>query len=290
MMKIMKKTIEIQDNKIQKKIVKNLLTLLIIFFLIGSINAEIFVNTSFDKKTISNNEVAFLTINLYNDSNDITNYPIRIETSENLVIIENEKQIYFETIDKLKEGIIKEIKVKVKAINTEETIGKAFVYYGDNLQFVSGTFVEIKEIPIIVKTNITKKNANEGEKIIIEFEIQNNYEEPIYNIGVETIPPNGFIVRTEPLFIPILQDGNKIKQEFELLTPLEVSGEHKFILSYGFFEKENIHYFEESFELSFEKRNNLLLIAIGVIILVIATFFYINKDKKDNEIKGTGEK
>ncbi|MDD4251388.1 MAG: hypothetical protein PHX27_04320 [Candidatus ainarchaeum sp.] len=273
-----------------KTIIKKISILFLILFFIGNSSAEVLVNTNISKNSIGLNEIAFFTINFFNDGNELNGYPIRIETSENLLILENDQQIFFENIDSLKQGILKEVKIKFKAINTKKDIGKIFVYYGDNLQFVSGTFIKINDLPIIIKTSAQKNSTTEGEKIILNFELKNISNEIIYNIGAQAIAPNEFLIKTEPLFKQTIKDGEIIKQEFEILAPLEALGETKFTLAYGFFDSNEPHYFEENFLISFEKNNNTMLAVIGIIILVIAVAMYFQSGKKDPNIKGTGEK
>ncbi len=268
---------------------KKIILFLVLLLTINFVNAEILVHTNIDKNTLSTNEVAFFNVNLYNNDAELLNYPIKIETSDNLILLENENKIFMEIIDSIKEDRTKELKFRFKAINSKEEIGKIFVYYGNNLQFVSGTFVEVKELPMEIKTSAEKKSTPEGDKIFIKIEIQNKTGKEIYNVGAEVFSPNGFIVRTEPFFTPFLADQNKINYEFEILAPLEANGEQKFILAYGFFEENKPHYFEESFNISFEKRNNLWLAGIGLVILVIAIIFYVNKGSKKPDVKGTQE-
>jgi hypothetical protein len=269
--------------------IRVMMTTIMLFLLIGIVSAEVLVNTTLDKDSISTNELARTTITFYNNGLDIEKYPIKIETSENLVIIENEQNVLFDVIDEIKENRIKELNILFKATNTKEDIGKIFVYHGNNLQFVAGTFIGTEELPVKINSSFKKSSASEGEKIIFKIEMKNNGE-PINNVGIELIAPNGFIIKTTSFFKERLNTNEKIEQEFEVIAPLEARDEHKFKLAYGFFSEKGAHYFEESFTIEFEKNNNLLLAVIGIIVLIIAVFFYIKKSEtKQTDVKGTGE-
>jgi len=260
-------------------------------FLVGTVNAQVLVNTQVDKNELSTNEVAFLTVNIYNDTGiDIENFVFRAEVSDNLTILENDSQILLKEIGLIKQGMGKETKIKVKANSTKKEIGEMFAYYGNNMEFVSGTFVTTKESPVVIKTSISKKLFDEGEKIIVDFEIHNYSKEPLYNVAIEVSAPQGFIVETAPVIIPILEDNNSLKNQFEILVPLNASGEQTILLNYGFFDNTGVHFFEETFIENFEKGNNTLLAAIGIIVLIIAVIVYMSTAKKETKIKGTKEK
>jgi hypothetical protein len=277
--------------KITSKLQKTILTLFVLIALISFVNATVLVNTSVDKSELSTNEIGLLTINLYNSDSDIENYPIRVETTDNLVITTNEQQTYFEYVDLLKTGIGKEIKIKFKALNTTSETGEIFVYYGDELKFVAGTYVFTKELPILVKTVAEKRLVDGEDKIIIDFEIHNYSKAPIYNIAIQAAAPEHFSVANIEEIIPIIPDGNKISKQIEITPPLRVNGEQRVVLSYGYFDENNAHYFEESFNFEFTQGNNSLLLGIGIIVLVIAVLIYMSKGKgPKQDIKGTAEK
>lgn len=270
---------------------KKILFLFILLSIIGFVNSTILVNSVIDKETLSTNEVAHLKINLYNNGEETENYPIRIETTENLIILENEQKALLKNIENLKANMGKEITIKIKALNTKSDTGKIYVYYGNEMQFVSGTFVNTKEQPVIFKTNAEKKIIKGEEKIIINFEIHNYLGSPIYNVGVEAKAPESFIIENAIDVIPVIYDNNSFTKEIEILPPLGINGEQKIILAYGYFDENEAHYFEESFNIQFEKQNNFLLVGIGIIILVIAVFVYMSqKNKPAQDIKGTAEK
>jgi hypothetical protein len=133
---------------------KKIISILLILALISSfVNSEVLVTTIVDKNSISNNEVSLLTIKLVNNNNDITNYPIRIEVSDNLVILKNNQQKFVENIDELKTDLQKEVTIRIKAINTSKETGEIFVYYGSDFRYVSGTYINIKALPVLFKTS-----------------------------------------------------------------------------------------------------------------------------------------
>ncbi|MFA5763879.1 MAG: hypothetical protein WC915_03625 [archaeon] len=277
--------------KTTEKLIKITTILLILITLTSLVNATVLVNARVDKSQISTNEVNLLIVDLYNNGTDITNYPIRIETSSNLVLSENEQHTLLQYIDLLKEGVGKEVKIKFKAINTEKETGEIFVYYGDELKFVSGTYVSTKELPVMIKTTAEKRIEDDVEKIIIDFELYNYSKTPIYNIGLQAIAPENFEVNNPQEIIPIIYDNNKISQRIEILPPLGINGEQKVLLAYGYFDENTPHYFEETFTFEFTKSNNFILAGIGLIVLVIAVLIYMSKgNKPKQDIKGTAEK
>jgi hypothetical protein len=262
---------------------------IILIFLIGMVNATVLVNTEVNKESIGMNEVAIMKIKLLNNEMNIENYPIRIETGENLVLLENEQTIAVREVD-LEKDIEKVIEIRFKAINTDEETGKLFVYHGDKLQFVSGTYIETKPLPVIFNTSVEKRILEDGEKIFVHFEAHNYSQKPIYNLGIEIIVPENFISNKEQEIIPILMDNNSLEREFVISPPLEAEGDRKIIVAHGYFDDEGAHYFEESHVISFEKNNNLLLAGIGIIVLIIAVFIYMSKGQEKLEVKGTAEK
>lgn len=270
---------------------KLIIVLAILLFITTVSFAQVLVSTEIDKEEISLNEVARVTITLLNDSDKtITNYVIRTETSDNLVLLNNEQSIFAEVINELKPGILKEINYTFKSTNTNSDQGKIFVYYGEEGEFVTGTFINVKPSNVLFNTNAKKIVDDEGQKIIIDFEAQNYSSKMIYNVGAEVIAPDGFSTKTEPKFIPFLEDGNIYKTSFEILAPLGTVGEQKIIVAYGYFDENNPHYFEESHLVSFQDNNRFFLAGIGLIVLVIAALIYFNKTKTDQNIKGTKEK
>ncbi len=277
--------------KTTSKIINIITMCFVLITIISMVNATVLVNAHVDKSEISTNEVNLLIVDLYNNESEITNYPLRIETSSNLVLSENEQHTLLQYVDSLKEGIGKEVKIKFKAINTEKETGEIFVYYGDELKFVSGTYVSTKTSPIIVNTTAEKRIEDGVEKIVIDFELYNYSKKPIYNVALQAIAPENFIVNNPEEIIPIIYDNNKISQKLEILPPLGINGEQKVLLTYGYFDENTPHYFEETFTFQFTKSNNSLLAGIGLIVLIIAILLYMSKGNAPKQgIKGTAEK
>ncbi len=267
--------------------------LFLLLILVSFSYSQVLVNTSIDKENITKNEIARLNIKIFNDSQiSLKNYSIRIEVTDNLVLTKTNQRIYAEIIDEIKIGETKELTYFFKPISTTPNIGKVFVYYGENKEYVSGTFVNLINSPILFKTGARKIFDNSGEKIIIDFEVFNYSKERIFDLGGEVIAPNGFVVQTEGFMIPYLDDNNSLKKSFEILAPLGAVGEQEIILAYGYFDNNSPHYFEETHLVSFENNNRFFLAGVGIIVLIIAIFIYLSKTSKTpkDNIKGTSEK
>jgi hypothetical protein len=264
---------------------------LLFILLISFVSADVLVNTKIDKEEITNNEVALLTVKVVNDSTEnLENYVIRIETTDNLVLLKNEQSIYAEVIEEINAGEVLELKYPFKAVSTGSDQGRVFAYYGEEGEFAAGTFVNIKSTNILIKTNARKVVDEEGQKIIVDFEAQNYSNEPIFNLGAEVIAPEGFEILSQPIMIPVLEDANVYRTSFEILSPLRVVGDQRILVSYGYFDENIPHYFEESHIVSFEDSNRFLLAGIGFIVLVIAILIYMSKTNAPQDIKGTKEK
>lgn len=272
-----------------------LLTTLILGLVLPMANSNVLVSTTLDRENFYENEVGMLTIKLFNDSDkDIDNMIVRVEGSEGIVFVNNfdeEKLILKET------GIIrkqnsKELLVKMKVTSIQDPTPKIFVYYGgdENPKNAAVTFVNAKESKVIIKTSPRRINSNEGEKIIIDFSITNYSTNAIYDLGAEVITPENYIIKTPPLFQPILQDNNVEKVSFELLPPPEATGNQKIVLSYAYTDENGWHYFEENFTINIERVNHLILAVLGIGIIVVAGYLYVLRDKKsEKSVKGTEE-
>lgn len=254
--------------------------------------ASVLVSTTIDKQTLSQNEVALLSVKIFNNSiNEINDFPIRIELTKNLIFTYNDQRIIADVIENIPSGTVKEINFTFKAISTSENMGRLFVYYGENKEFVSGTFINIESSPILFRNNVRKIMDESGEKVIVDFEVFNYSKETIFDVGAEVIAPDTFIVQTQGFMIPYLEDNNSFKKSFQILAPLNAFGEYRFILSYGFFDNNTPRYFEESHYVSFEDNNRFFLAGIGLIVLVIAIFIYLSKSNNPKDgLKGTNEK
>ena len=285
------KLINIMVMNIMK--VKFFVFFLILIFLVQFSFATVLVSSTIDKASITKNEVAKLNVKIFNDSLEpLENYSVRIETSDNLVLTNNDQTIFAEIIEEIKAGAVKEITFNFKAVSTSEAIGKVFLYYGENKEFVSGTFVNIISSPILSKTNVQKVTDNSGEKIVVDFELYNYSKNRIFEVGAQVSAPQGFTVKTDGILIPYLDDNNSLKKNFEILAPIGAMGEQKVTLNYAYFDNNLPHYFEETYIVTFEDNNKFFLAGIGLIVLVIAVILYFSKSNNVQKegIKGTGSK
>ncbi len=283
------------QNKFLQYII--LTTLIIISLSITS--AEILVSSSIDKKFVYPDEIAFLTVKVYNDSNNLLpQVMLRIESAKNVSFIDTKEMPTFtKVIENIKPGQVSEVKVKFKVTKHDTSPTPIFVYYGEEtdsslkgLPFVSGTITQTKENNVIVTTKSEKQNSDEGEKVIITFDIKNESKEAIHAIAAEVIAPTNFIVQTDPTFLETLNDENSFSTKFEILAPIEAEGDQIITLGYGFFDSVGPHYFEKSFTQSYTKSNRTILAVIGLIVLAAAIIIYVNRTKKGNDIKGSGDK
>jgi hypothetical protein len=265
--------------------------LLILTFLGGFASAQVLVNTDSSKEELTKNEVAFLNMKLKNDTGeDIQNYVLRIEASDNIEFLESKTNIFVKNVELLERDLAKEIQIKFKAIDTSRETGELFVYYGDKGQYVSGTYVEIYKNPIIVTSNLDRKNTEQGEKIIVSLQIENYLDEPITNIAMEVLASEDFEILTEPQFKESLGTNETMKKEFELIPPLGLSGQEDIILSYGYFNSKGVHYFEKDYTIKYANINNSLITLVAIIVLIVAIVLYMGKSTKPKGIKGTEEK
>ena len=277
------------------KKITSLFFLITLMLLIGMVSAQVLVNTSVDKTELSSNEVAYLTIQIRNETDaDLENYLLRLETSKSLIFLENQDNYLLTEVDVIRSGMSREIKVRFKAVDTSEETGELFVYYGTEHEFVAGTFVKTIQLPVGVSTSALKKNTKQGEAVYVDFEMHNYSGKDLQNVGVSVLAQQNFTIVTPEAILQVMPDGNRFVRTFEVLAPLEAEGEHNIILTYGFFDETGAHYFEENFVVSFEKENNLLLAGIGIIILIAAVLIYVSKSKRPasetgKDVKGTGE-
>lgn len=273
---------------------KSKLILFLIFFILisSAVLANVLVSTTIDKESIAQNQVARLNVKIFNNSIEpINNYPIRIELTDTLVFTNYDQRILADMVDEIPSGAVREINYNFKAVNTSENMGRLFVYYGENKEFVSGTFVNIESIPVLFNSNARKVVDSGGEKVMIDFEVLNYSREMIFDVGAEVIAPDGFDVKTQGFMIPYLEDNNSLKKTFEIIAPLNAVGEYRFILAYGYFDQNSPRYFEESHYISFEDNNRFFLAGIGFIVLIIAVFIYLSKSNAPKDgLKGTNEK
>jgi uncharacterized membrane protein len=272
-----------------------LLSVLILGLVLPLVNANVLVSTTLDRENFYQNEVGMLTIKLFNDSDkDLDNLLVRIEGSEGIVFVNNfdEEKLILKETGIIRKQTSKELLVKIKIVSIQDPTPKIFVYYGsdENPKNAAVTFVNAKESKVTIKTSPRRINSNEGEKIIIDFSVTNYSTNAIYDLGAEVIALENYIIKTPPLFQPILQDGNVEKISFELLPPPEANGNQKIVLSYAYTDENGWHYFEEIFTINIERMNHLVLAVLGIGIIVIAGYLYVLRDKKsEKSVKGTEE-
>lgn len=267
--------------------------LIFVFFimLIGIGMAEVLVNTSVNRRDLTLNEVGLLNVKLDNDMNtSLKNYTLRIETTDNLVFLESNTKVLLKNIEELSTDVRKEIEIKFKVSELEGDKGKIFVYYGDDGQFVSGTYVNIVNKKIGIVTSKDTKITDEGKETIITIEMNNYSDAPIHGIAIEAIVPEKFNLLTKPVFVETLEHNNSIKREFKFLPPLRSSGKENVTLSYGYFDDKGPHYFEENFNINYNNTNNSTLTLIGLVVLIVAIILYMGKANKPKGVSGTEEK
>jgi len=266
---------------------------LLLLLLVSVVSAGVLVEITPEEKVLGENEIGFVTIGFLNNGNQIiNNYYMRLEASEGMIFPENKSTSLILPVAELKPFELNEMKVKVKVLSTKKENINLLVYYGEQekMDSVIGGFVTTQPRQINVKTNV-KKISGETEKVILSFQLTNHTGEDITKIAAEVIAPNYFEIKTEPLLLASLPDNNLILKEFEILAPLSIDGEQEIVLSYGYFDSNGPHYFEENFTLSYDRGNPYFLGIIGVIILIIAVVLYLNRKRVKNDekhnVKGT---
>jgi hypothetical protein len=270
-----------------------------IFFLLLAIlpifaNAELMISSTIDKDSLSTNEVALLTIKVLNDSDrNIRQLTIKVTTEDDIRFIEEneEKTVLAKTIDGLNANKGVELKAKLKAISTKKGLGNIYVYYGEGTDPKTANVIQIqtKEIPISVTATAEKKSFENGDKIIVTFKLTNFSKSSIYKINAGIIPPSGFDANNLTTSAELLQTNASLSDTFELTAPIDTRGTQTITLTYGYFDSNSPHYFEKNFNIDFQKPNYDFLILIGFVVLAIAVYVFIKKDKK-TDIKGSEEK
>ena len=201
-----------------------------------SVNAGVLFGQSFDKEKITTNEVAFFNITIYNDNNyEIKDY-LRLESSENISFIDSEDKIILQEFGPIKPFEKEVVKIRIKANNTKKNEGIIYGYYGidpngeASYAFVGRIGVESK--PIFVEGKTEKKLTDTGEIISTDFKMFNSSKEALHNVAFEVSAPNGFEIRTAPIFFETVEAGETITGNFEIYPPIEAIGEQKIILNY----------------------------------------------------------
>jgi len=278
---------------IQIKYSKWTIVLLVLVFLSTLVNANLLFGPSFDKQEITENEVAFLSITIYNDNNFVVEDYLRLESSDNLSFLDQEDKIIMEKFGPIK-PYEKEIKkVKIKANTAKETEGIVYGYYGldatgtANYAFVAR--INIEQRPIFISSSAKRKYTTLGDTIFVDYKLVNSSKDPLYNVAFEVKAPSGFEIKTEPQIYEIVEAEGTISGTFEIYPAPGTIGTQKIILSHGYFDTNGPHYFEKEFGITFEQTDSKLLLGIvGIIVLAVAIFLYIGaRNKKELEVKGT---
>lgn len=278
---------------------KFFLVLLLILFL-SFVSGEVLVTTYVEKNEIYPYEMNNLVIKILNNSPTVLDkFYLRIQGDDSVVFVEEgvEKKNLSKEILELESNITKEIKIKFKTIVVKKEPSALFVYYGfENdyskgvLPFVSGTIVNTKENKVNITTKVEKTSSLSGEEINGSISISNKTGSIITRLASEMIVPDGFDLKSEPFFVEVI-DSNIVSTKFNALAPINVDGEQIVLIVYGYFDENGVgHYFEKEHKVSFVKTNRSFLALIGIIVLIIAVFLYLQRTKKDDKLKGSGDK
>ena len=279
-----------------RKIISYVLVALFLILCISMVNANVLFGPSIDKESITKNEVAFLEVTIYNDNNfEVTDY-LRLESTDNIKFLESDEKIILQEFGPIKPYEKEVLKIRIKAKDTKEVEGLIYGYYNldqeGEAQYAFVGRVKIEEKPIFIESETKKNTTSTGEVITTSVKMVNYTKEPLYNVAFEMKVPNGFEVKTPPLFFEKIEAEETVTGTFEVYPPIEALGTQKIILSYGYFDINGPHYFEEEYDFDFAQTDSKLLLGIvGIIILAAAIFLYMGS-KKDNKsgLKGTKEK
>jgi hypothetical protein len=289
-MRIMQSTKIIQNNS------KWIILVILLVFVTSFANAQVLFGPAIDKEVITENEVALLSITIYNDNNfEISDY-LRFDSSENMGFLDSDEKIVLQEFGPIKPYEKEIINVRIKANNTKKAEGVIYGYYGINetgeAKYAFVARVKIEKKPIFIQTSSKMKDTDTGKTIFVDYKLVNSSPDALHNVAFEVIAPTGFEVRTEPQIYETVALEETIQGTFEIYPPLEAIGTQKIIISYGYFDINGPHYFEENFEIKFEQFNTKLLLGIvGIIVLAIAIFLYMGSRKSDdNKIKGSADK
>jgi len=288
------KTKECNNNQRASKCKLLLALLLVLLFFTCFANAKILANVSSEKQQLQENEISFLEISFYNDEGMAVNdLSVRVEGGEQIVFVEEtDRATIAKKIDFIGAHETEKIRLKMKLISAKKPSATIYVYYGTGgaTPFAAATYIEAVESPILVKATASKKTSDGSEKAIIDFKITNFSKTPITAIAAEMLAPQGFEIKTEPLIKDVLLENESAEKSFEALAPLNAAGEQTLKLSYGYMDGNSIHYFEKTFLLNFERDNRLIYAAIGIIVLLVAVYFFVSKTKGQKEVQGTQKK
>jgi len=258
------------------------------------VNASILATATVDKTNLAPDELARLSVKLYNDSDsNLINVLVQIQADEGIVFIEGdtEKTNITKTIEKIgaKEELL--IVQGMKAVTAKQTSATIYVYYGTAVPLVSAaaTVVGLGEMPISVKAESDRQTINDADTLIIDYKFTNHSNETYYKASVEVVAPEGFTVQQKPVFTDSLKPEGMIEQKFYVSAPIDAKGTQTITLAYGFFDSEGPHYFEKRYTMEFSRPDYGIIILIGIIVLAVAAFMYARKDEAP-AVQGTAEK
>jgi hypothetical protein len=272
-----------------------ILSLILLIIVSVTVNATILANAEIDKNNLSTNEIGALRIKFHNDSDtQADKLYIRITSESGLVFIDNgeQKTTILKTIDSLKARETKEVLQGIKVISVDKPIQSIYIYYGftQPLKTALATSVNTTPLPITVNATMNKSITNNNPTMIINFKLTNDSNLALLKASVEVLAPTGFTVVTPPIVMDKLDSKASIEKTFEVVAPIDASGEQVITIAYGFFDAKGPHYFEKQFKETLRKTNYDLILLLGFIVLIVALYLFLKHDKPQQMIKGTAEK
>ncbi len=264
--------------------------LIILIFLLNVAFAQIAVTVNTEKEFLYENEIQWINVKVINDSNqEIEKVNLKIEGTNKIKLIKEfeEQNSILDNVGPIRAGGAIEKKYKIKQGNGTENVTKIFIYHSLDNSFnnVTGTYFEKKFNPIKINSKFNSHSAQEGQRFSVDLEIQNLSSKEIGNFASELLVPQGF-TNPKSFFVNIIEDGNNTSHNFETIVAPHLKGTHTLILTYGYFDEFGPHYFEERFDATISQ-SQIHLAVIGVLILIIAVWLYINQRKDSKHAKQT---
>ena len=281
-------------NKISATAAKVFIVLAILL-LVGGAHASILGSVTADKKTLGENEVAFLSVKIMNDSEiELKKVNLRVQGDEGIIFYDStgETTIFTKTIDSIKASEVKELIIKIKATSIKNPKANIYAYFGTDteLKQAAVTMIETNLAAVEIKGTSKIETTNVTDIASIDFSLKNISKKPIYKASAEALAPKDFEVKTQPVFEEKILPQGIMEQNFQITIPIEAEGEKKIIIAYGYFDDTNTpHYFENEYPINVQKPNYPLIALIGIIVLVVAAYLFFGKGR-DLSIKGTGAK
>lgn len=281
--------------KALKNNTSKILIAFLIILLMGAVNASILGSASTDKKTLGENEVAMLSVKLMNDSDKaVKGVNLRVTADDGIVFYggEEESNIFIKTIDSINPGEVKELIIKLKAIEVKKQSANIYAYFGTqtDLRQAAVTMVETQPADATATAEVKIDTSGTKDTAIIDFALKNTSNGSLYKASAEALAPKDFEVKTSPLFEDKVLPGGTMEKTFNITIPIEASGAQKIIMAYGYFDDTNTpHYFEKSVTVNVQKINYPLIALLGIVVLVVAAYIFFTKGKGQG-IKGTEKK